>query len=129
FPENVEKLLIQWLEDGILEEIINKNIFKDLNDLIDKNIGNIEENKKKIDNIIEELEKYSDRDKVVYTVGESGDFDTINNAIKDIEKMLVYPNEVEIQLLNDYIMKEQVIINNRDYSFITISSVNTVSCE
>src|SRR5699024_4338564 len=102
FPENVEKLLIQWLEDGILEEIINKNI------------GNNEENKKKIDNIIEELEKYSDRNKVVYTVGESGDFDTINNAIKDIEKMLVYPNEVEIQLLNDYIMKEQVIINNRD---------------
>ena len=129
FPENVEKLLIEWLEDGILEEIINVNIFKDLNDLIDKNKGNIEENKNKIDNIIEELEKYSDRDKVVYTVGESGDFDTINNAIKDIEKMLVYPNEVEIKLLNDYIMKEQVIINNRDYSFITISSVNTVSCE
>lgn len=36
FPENVEKLLIEWLKDGTLEEIINKNIFGKLNDKIDK---------------------------------------------------------------------------------------------
>lgn len=35
FPENVEKLLIEWLEDGTLEHIINVNIFKDLNKKID----------------------------------------------------------------------------------------------
>lgn len=31
FPENVEKLLIEWMKDGTLDDIINKNIFKDLN--------------------------------------------------------------------------------------------------
>lgn len=36
FPEDVEKLLIQWMEDGTLDNIINKNIFKDLNNDIDK---------------------------------------------------------------------------------------------
>lgn len=36
FPDDVKDLLIKWLEDGTLEEIINENIFKDLNDKIDK---------------------------------------------------------------------------------------------
>lgn len=35
FPEDVKKLLEKWLEDGTLADIINKKIFKDLNDLID----------------------------------------------------------------------------------------------
>lgn len=34
FPEDVKRLLEQWLEDGTLKDIINKEIFKDLNDLI-----------------------------------------------------------------------------------------------
>lgn len=35
FPEDVKKLLEKWLEDGTLSDIINKEIFKDLNDLIE----------------------------------------------------------------------------------------------
>lgn len=35
FPEDVKKLLQEWLKDGTLADIINKEIFKDLNDLID----------------------------------------------------------------------------------------------
>lgn len=35
FPEDVEKLLIKWLDDGTLDDIINHNIFKDLNNDID----------------------------------------------------------------------------------------------
>lgn len=35
FPEDVKALLEQWLQDGTLDDIINKEIFKDLNDLID----------------------------------------------------------------------------------------------
>lgn len=31
FPENVERLLIEWMKDGTLDDIINQNIFKDLN--------------------------------------------------------------------------------------------------
>lgn len=36
FPEEVKDLLIEWLEDGTLEKIINENIFNDLNEKIDK---------------------------------------------------------------------------------------------
>lgn len=35
FPEDVKALLEQWLKDGTLSDIINKNIFKDLNELIE----------------------------------------------------------------------------------------------
>lgn len=35
FPEDVKALLEKWLQDGTLDDIINKEIFKDLNDLID----------------------------------------------------------------------------------------------
>ena len=35
FPEDVKNLLIKWLQDGTLENIINHNIFNKLNDKID----------------------------------------------------------------------------------------------
>lgn len=35
-PEDLENLLIKWMEDGTLEKIINDNIFNKLNDKIDK---------------------------------------------------------------------------------------------
>lgn len=35
-PEDLEKLLVGWFEDGTLEDIINNNIFNDLNDIINK---------------------------------------------------------------------------------------------
>lgn len=38
-PEDLEKLLVGWMEDGTLEEIINHNIFNDLNDKIDKKMS------------------------------------------------------------------------------------------
>ena len=34
-PKELEELLIEWLKDGTLEDIINENIFNDLNDKID----------------------------------------------------------------------------------------------
>lgn len=40
FPDNVEKLLVEWLSDGTLDDIINVNIFADLN----KKIDNVEKN-------------------------------------------------------------------------------------
>lgn len=41
FPENVENLLIEWMKDGTLDEIINENIFKNLNSKIDNNTEKI----------------------------------------------------------------------------------------
>lgn len=46
FPANVEKLLIRWLKDGTLEEIINHNIFRDMNidiDTVKKSIVELKE--------------------------------------------------------------------------------------
>lgn len=38
-PEDLKNLLIEWMEDGTLEHIINHNIFNDLNDKIDKKMS------------------------------------------------------------------------------------------
>lgn len=57
FPEDVKKLLEQWLSDGTLADIINKEIFKDLNDLIDAlsvSVGQNEDN-------IKDLQRYKER--------------------------------------------------------------------
>lgn len=35
-PEDLENLLVGWMEDGTLDEIINQNIFNDLNDTINR---------------------------------------------------------------------------------------------
>lgn len=35
-PEDLEKLLVGWMEDGTLDDIINQNIFNDLNDTINR---------------------------------------------------------------------------------------------
>ena len=35
-PEDLKNLLIEWMEDGTLDDIINQNIFNDLNNKIDK---------------------------------------------------------------------------------------------
>lgn len=53
FPEDVKKLLEKWLKDGTLADIINKEIFKDLNDLIKALSIDVAKNT----NDIKELEK------------------------------------------------------------------------
>lgn len=75
------------------------------------------------------ISRNPDNGKIQYTVGKDGDFDTINHAIEHIEDLFYYPPEIEIYLLNDYIMKEQVTIKNRDFHFITITSDNPVKTE
>lgn len=75
------------------------------------------------------IDKYPENGKIVYTVGREGDFDTINDAIDHIEDLFSYPAEVEILILNDYVMREQVIIKNRDFHFITITCPNPVPTE
>lgn len=48
FPEDVRNLLIKWMEDGTLDEIINENIFKDLN-------RNVDSYKEKMNKVIDDL--------------------------------------------------------------------------
>lgn len=45
FPEDVKKLLIEWMQDGTLKDIINEEIFEDLNDLINGNFKTLSNNK------------------------------------------------------------------------------------
>lgn len=35
FPESVELMMVDWMEDGTLDDIINENIFNDLNTKIE----------------------------------------------------------------------------------------------
>ena len=45
FPEDVKNLLIEWMQDGTLADIINEEIFEDLNDLINTNFKELSNNK------------------------------------------------------------------------------------
>ena len=58
FPEDVKKLLIKWLKDGTLEEIINKNIFGELNDKVDKNKNSINVLERKVDELYVSVTNY-----------------------------------------------------------------------
>lgn len=63
------------------------------------------------------------------TVGLTGDYQTLNEAINHIKKMAFFPLKVEITLLSDFVMKEQVLLEDIDLSFVTIKSSGTVNVE
>ena len=71
------------------------------------------------------------QDKIV-TVGSGGDFDTINAALENIVA-LYYPKyisgghcpRVTINLLHDFVMAEQVLVESLDLSWITITGDDT----
>lgn len=110
YDESIENALDDW--DKNIEEFPHE-VYKILERWLDEG----------------KIDKYPENGKIVYTVGEKGDFDTINGAINHIEDLFSYPAEVEILILNDYVMREQVFIYDRDFSFITITCPNTVPVE
>ena len=69
---------------------------------------------------------------ITVTVGNNGDFPTINAALENITS-LYYPKyisggncpRVTINLLPDFIMSEQVLVESLDLSWITISGVDS----
>lgn len=150
-PQYVRELMEKWLLDGTLAAIINETIFADLNDKIDQN--NIDVNKRIDDtnNALEQLDidlndlindinttlsqRIADMEASIpklidnnirYTVGEQGDFLTLNAAIEDLSKsFLPYRQRgfrAEVLLLADYVMEEQLIVKGVDLGWITISS-------
>ncbi|MDN6268339.1 MAG: hypothetical protein L0J44_10895 [Tetragenococcus koreensis] len=88
FPEDVEKLLIKWMEDGTLDEIINDNIFKNLNNKIDaiKSITSELKDKdksqdeeiKKVDNHVSEIK--SDVNKKIEDIVSPNPVDFVKNV-------------------------------------------------
>ena len=121
-PKELEDLLVEWLNDGTLEQIINVNIFNDLNDKID-NVN--KEVNKRMEEVERTTPKIIENDIGVY-VGKGGDYLTINDALEDLSrKFLPYKKDgltVEIILLSNYVMKEQVIVSGVDLGWIVISS-------
>ena len=64
-------------------------------------------------------------DNITKTVGAGGDFTTLNLAISWCKK--IFPNgyKVTLQLMTGFIMAEQILLENVNLGFITISSVDS----
>lgn len=91
FPENVEKLLIQWLEDGTLDDIINVNIFKDLNGKIDSIRVEFDKHKIDFNNLkkdVNDLEKELNNHLEVFT-------DFYNKTVNKLEHFIINIDEFE----------------------------------
>lgn len=63
---------------------------------------------------------------VTYTVGQEGDFDTLNHCFEHIEDLIVQPKSIRVILLKDYKMGEQLFLRDKRYNHITITSENDI---
>lgn len=63
---------------------------------------------------------------VTYTVGQAGDFDTLNHCFEHIEDLIVQPKSIRVILLKDYKMGEQLFLRDKRYNHITITSENDI---
>ena len=63
---------------------------------------------------------------VTYTVGQKGDFDTLNHCFDYIENLIVQPKSIRVILLKDYMMREQLFLRDKRYNHITITSENDI---
>lgn len=59
---------------------------------------------------------------VIYTVGQKGDFETLNLAFEHIKNLIVQPKSIKVLILKDYIIREQLFLREKQYRHITISS-------
>lgn len=113
--DKVRTLMEKWKEDGTLKYVLEEAFIDDF---------------AKKEWVNELLNEYAKRPKVRVTVGEGDDdFKTLNQAISYLRDMLVYPDHAEIVLSPSFKLKEQIIIEDKDLSFITITSEGIVPCE
>ena len=61
-------------------------------------------------------------EEVTYTVGSDGDFETLNDCFDKINNLIVQPVKITVILLQDYIMREQLFLENKRYNHIVITS-------
>lgn len=73
------------------------------------------------------------REPLEITVGDGGDFSSLSSAIYAASEMRYVAAKantgITIRLLPDFVLKEQVIIDFADLSFITITAVGTVTID
>lgn len=94
--DELERLLNDWFKKGKFQDILNHIIGLQIN--------------------------YD----LSYTVGQKGDFQTLNDALTELSKRTYTHREhnikVEVKLLSDYIMREQVHVRGMNLGFIDITS-------
>lgn len=61
-------------------------------------------------------------EEVTYTVGSEGDFVSLNDCFDKINDLIVQPVKITVILLQDYIMTEQLFLENKRYNHVIITS-------
>ena len=93
------------------------------NGFISEMVGFVNYLADEIDNMKKNYEALTlTNEEVIYTVGQAGDFKTLNLAFKHIEDLIVQPKAIKVLILKDYIIREQLFLRNKQYRHITISS-------
>jgi len=103
-----------------------------LNELVGGiNVGGINANSEDISglssdlsNLIIEINAKVLTANVTKTVGSGGDFVTITKAINWCKKVISNGYKVTLQLMAGFVMAEQILLENLDLGFVTISSVD-----
>lgn len=109
--------------DGTLDQIINVQIFGDLNEKVDTHTETLASQNIALSKRAEVIDAA-----LTYTVGTNGDFQTINDALVFItRKHPAYKFQgvgagVKLLLLAGFIMKEQVWINSLNLGYISLES-------
>lgn len=120
--ETVENILKKWLEDGTILELLEGA----LDDYAKK-----EWVESRLEQVIEQLKLYVDREidnifikeSVRYTIGEGGDFPSLNEAVDALTNKLVSNRaSIEWHILKGHELKEQVFLEGVNLSFVTITS-------
>ena len=64
---------------------------------------------------------------ITKTVGNGGDFTTLNLAINWCKKVMPNGHTVTLQLVAGFIMAEQILLENVNLGFVTISSIDATN--
>lgn len=111
--DTVKAILEQWLIEGKFDEI-----FVDLiNDLI--------KTKADIAYVDEQISNMKVDGTVTINVGSSQTYKTIQSVLNYLSsKRPTYRGKIIIQLQTGFVMREQVVVRNLDFSYVTITSNN-----
>lgn len=110
----VNDILEQWFQDGRFETILEQLLLDEY--------AKSEWVNEQLLILRDEILSLLARDQIEVTVGATGDYATIREALDFIIEKPIQPLSAKITLLPDFIMKEQVIIRNQDLRYITIES-------
>ena len=155
FPEEVKRLLIEWMEDGTLDHIINETIFnwkadktyvdseverldqkdEDLTTYVDSEVGRLD---LKDENIIEQLDQNIQRTKSIFdikTLGIVGDGSLDETEL--LQEIVDYSRNENIKVINN---DKNLVINiskpiyfdgseNIDFGFATINKTTNTKGE